>query len=75
MENLGLKEVTGKICETKELCVHVNIALELCIGYRAGWGSEVKEIVEERDSERGWIGREGQPSPAKIFCSIGLDEC
>src|SRR5207249_4744250 len=34
--NVELKIVTGKICETKELCVHVNIALELCIGYRAG---------------------------------------
>ena len=36
MENLGLKRVTGKIFETKELCKDGNIALELCIGYRAG---------------------------------------
>jgi len=34
--NLGLKRVTDKIFETKELWVDANIALEPSIGYRAG---------------------------------------
>jgi hypothetical protein len=45
LQNLGLKRVTGKISETKELLKDANIALELSISYRAGREVRSRKII------------------------------